>query len=94
MRDRHYPGTPSADSAIPPLAMAGRSAALDVSRSAKSACSSATHDALSEYAQLAADGRFSIPVARVFPSEDWREAAELSQSGHARGKLILQIGSY
>ena len=49
------------------------------------------NDVLGEYAQLASEGRFSIPVARTFPLEDWRTATELSQSGKARGKLILQI---
>lgn len=48
-------------------------------------------DVLGEYAQLAAEGRFSIPVARAFTLEDWRAAAELSQSGHAHGKVILRI---
>lgn len=47
------------------------------------------YDVLGEYAQRAADGRFSIPVARTFPLEDWRAALEISQSGHARGKLVL-----
>ena len=51
------------------------------------------NDVLGEYAQLAAEGRFSVPVARTFPLEDWRTAVELSQSGHAHGKLVLQIGS-
>ncbi|TKA01207.1 NADP-dependent oxidoreductase [Actinacidiphila oryziradicis] len=50
------------------------------------------NDVLGAYAQLASAGRFSVPVARVFPLEDWRTAAELSQSGQARGKLVLQIG--
>lgn len=50
------------------------------------------NDVLGEYARLAADGRFSVPVARTFPLEDWRAAAELSTSGHARGKLVLRIG--
>jgi len=49
------------------------------------------NDVLGDYAQRAAEGRFSVPVARVFPLADWRTAAELSQSGHARGKLILKI---
>jgi NADPH:quinone reductase-like Zn-dependent oxidoreductase len=49
------------------------------------------NDVLGDYAQRAAEGRFSVPVARVFPLADWRTAAELSQSGHARGKLILRI---
>lgn len=47
---------------------------------------------LGEYAALAAEGRFSIPVAGAFPLEDWRTAAELSLSGRARGKVVLEIG--
>ncbi|GAA0247561.1 NADP-dependent oxidoreductase [Actinomadura nitritigenes] len=47
---------------------------------------------LGEYAALAAEGRFSIPVAGTFPLEDWRTAAELSLSGRARGKVVLEIG--
>lgn len=49
------------------------------------------YDVLGEYAQLASEGRFSIPVARTFPLEDWRTALELSQSRQARGKLVLRI---
>lgn len=47
------------------------------------------YDVLGEYAQRAADGQFTIPVAGVFPLEQWRTALEISQSGRARGKLIL-----
>lgn len=47
------------------------------------------YDMLGEYAQRAADGGFGIPVARTFPLAQWREALEISQSGHPRGKLIL-----
>ncbi|MYX28820.1 zinc-binding dehydrogenase [Streptomyces sp. SID8381] len=50
------------------------------------------NDVLPEYAQLAADGTFTVPVARTFPLEDWRAATELSLSGKAGGKLILHIG--
>jgi NADPH:quinone reductase-like Zn-dependent oxidoreductase len=50
------------------------------------------NDVLGEYGRLAGQGRFEVPVARVFALDDWREAAEISLSGHARGKLILQIG--
>ncbi|MGH3261797.1 MAG: zinc-binding dehydrogenase, partial [Trebonia sp.] len=46
-------------------------------------------DALPEFAQLAADGRFSIPVAATFALEEWKAAYELSRGGHARGKLLL-----
>jgi NADPH:quinone reductase-like Zn-dependent oxidoreductase len=47
------------------------------------------YDVLAEYAQRAADGQFTIPIARTFPLEDWRTALGVSQSGHARGKLVL-----
>jgi NADPH:quinone reductase-like Zn-dependent oxidoreductase len=50
------------------------------------------NDVLGDYGQLAAKGLFSVPVARTFPLQDWRTAAELSQSGHARGKLVLLVG--
>jgi NADPH:quinone reductase-like Zn-dependent oxidoreductase len=45
-----------------------------------------------EFAKLAADGRFSVPVAGTFPLEDWRTAMDISLSGHARGKLLLLPG--
>lgn len=47
------------------------------------------YDVLGDFARLAADGRFSVPVARTFALEDWRAALDLSQSGHARGKLVI-----
>jgi len=47
------------------------------------------YDALGHYAQLAAEGRFIIPVARTFGLQDWREAAEISMSKRAHGKLLL-----
>ena len=47
------------------------------------------YDALAHYAQLAADGRFTVPVARTFGMEDWRTALELCRSGHAHGKLLI-----
>ena len=46
-------------------------------------------EAFTEFAALAADGRFSVPIARTFPLEDWRAALEISLTGHARGKLLL-----
>jgi NADPH:quinone reductase-like Zn-dependent oxidoreductase len=52
----------------------------------------ASHDMLGGYAQLASESRFTVPVACTFALEDWRMAAELSQSGRARGKLVLEIG--
>jgi len=47
------------------------------------------YDVLGQYAQLAAEGRFTIPIARTFSLADWREAAELSMSKRAHGKLLL-----
>jgi len=47
------------------------------------------YDALAHYAALAGEGRFTVPVARTFRLEDWREALDLSLGGHAHGKLIL-----
>jgi NADPH:quinone reductase-like Zn-dependent oxidoreductase len=42
-----------------------------------------------EFAQLAADGKFTVPVAGAFPLGDWRTAMEISLGGRARGKLLL-----
>ena len=47
------------------------------------------YNVLGDFAKLAAEGRFSVPIARTFAFEDWREALDLSLSGKAHGKLIL-----
>ncbi|KDN23742.1 NADP-dependent oxidoreductase [Amycolatopsis rifamycinica] len=49
------------------------------------------YDVVGECARLAAESRFHIPVARVIPLADWREAIELSQSQHAGGKIVLRL---
>lgn len=49
------------------------------------------YDALAPFAELAAAGKFTVPVARTFSMEDWREAMDVSLSGHARGKLVVLI---
>jgi NADPH:quinone reductase-like Zn-dependent oxidoreductase len=49
-------------------------------------------DALPEFTRLAAGGKFSVPIARTFPLEDWRTALAISLNGHARGKLLLLPG--
>ena len=46
-------------------------------------------ETLREAAQLFADGRFRMPVEQVFPLTDAAAAHDLSESGHARGKIIL-----
>jgi NADPH:quinone reductase-like Zn-dependent oxidoreductase len=48
-------------------------------------------DGLAEFAQLAAEGRVSVPIAQTFPLEEWRTALKISKSGRARGKLVLLI---
>ncbi|HLI66002.1 MAG TPA: NADP-dependent oxidoreductase [Caulobacteraceae bacterium] len=47
------------------------------------------YDVLGDFAKLAADGRFKVPIARTFRFDDWREALDLSLSGRAHGKLML-----
>lgn len=46
-------------------------------------------EALPEFAQLAAEGRFHVPIAATLPLQDWKTALQISQSGSARGKLVL-----
>jgi NADPH:quinone reductase-like Zn-dependent oxidoreductase len=46
-------------------------------------------DHFPEFAQLAAGGRFCVPIARTFPLAGWRTALEISLSGHPHGKLLL-----
>jgi NADPH:quinone reductase-like Zn-dependent oxidoreductase len=50
------------------------------------------YDVLAELVQRAAEGKLTVPVARTFALEGWREAAEISQSRRARGKLVLLPG--
>jgi len=50
-------------------------------------------DALPEFAQLAADGKFTVPIARTFPLDEWRTALDISLGGNARGKLLLLPGT-
>ena len=51
------------------------------------------YETFGEMAQAAAAGKFTIPIARTFPLEEWREATEISVSGEARGKLLLVPGT-
>ena len=47
------------------------------------------YDVLKEFADLAAQGRFSIPIARTFALAEWKTALSVSEGQQARGKLIL-----
>ncbi len=49
------------------------------------------YDVLGHYAQLAAEGRFTIPIARTFALQDWRQALDLSLNKRAHGKLVLLL---
>ena len=54
------------------------------------------YDVLPRYAELAAEGRFTVPVAGTFGMEDWRKALEQSHGGRAHGKLLIvptRVGS-
>lgn len=64
---------------------------LNAAAAAKRA-SELRHAVLGEFARLAAKGKFTVPIARTFPLEDWRTALDISRSGHAHGKLILIPG--
>ncbi|WP_064674500.1 zinc-binding dehydrogenase, partial [Streptomyces albus] len=46
-------------------------------------------DGLAVAAALAQQGRFTVPVAAVFTLENATAAHELSETGHARGKIVL-----
>ena len=50
------------------------------------------YDMLGAFAQWAAAGRLTVPIAQSFPLDAWNQAREISQSGQARGKLILLPG--
>jgi NADPH:quinone reductase-like Zn-dependent oxidoreductase len=48
--------------------------------------------ALAEIGDLIESGRFSLAVAETFPLDQIAEAHRLSETGHARGKLVLLVG--
>ena len=47
---------------------------------------------LPQYASLAAQGAFRLPIAKAYPLEQWREAVRLSLSGNPHGKVMLLPG--
>ncbi|GAC1558534.1 MAG: hypothetical protein NVS2B2_17410 [Ktedonobacteraceae bacterium] len=46
---------------------------------------------LSKFAQLISDGQVKVDVGATFPLSDAAQAHELSQSGHGRGRIVLQV---
>jgi NADPH:quinone reductase-like Zn-dependent oxidoreductase len=47
--------------------------------------------ALADIGELTESGRFALPVAQIFPLADVAEAHRVSETGHARGKLVLVV---
>ena len=48
--------------------------------------------ALKDIGELIEAGRFTLRVAQTFPLDQIAEAHRLSETGHARGKLVLLVG--
>jgi NADPH:quinone reductase-like Zn-dependent oxidoreductase len=48
--------------------------------------------AFPEFARLAAEGKFAVPIAGAFPLDDWLAPLEISLTGKPRGKLLLLAG--
>ncbi|MGW1373255.1 NADP-dependent oxidoreductase [Streptomyces sp. NPDC002446] len=46
---------------------------------------------LAAHARLAVEGKLTVPVVETFPLADAAKAQELSEAGHVRGKLIIEI---
>ncbi|HYL43324.1 MAG TPA: zinc-binding dehydrogenase, partial [Ktedonobacteraceae bacterium] len=46
---------------------------------------------LQTFARLIDEGQVKVAIARVFPLRDARQAHELSESGHGRGRIVLHI---
>jgi NADPH:quinone reductase-like Zn-dependent oxidoreductase len=47
--------------------------------------------ALAGIGGLIESGRFSLPVAQTFPLAEIAQAHRVSEDGHLRGKLVLEI---
>lgn len=47
--------------------------------------------ALAEAASLLAAGKFVMPVAAVYPLAEGAEAHRISETGHARGKIVISV---
>ncbi|REK91647.1 NADP-dependent oxidoreductase [Streptomyces inhibens] len=46
---------------------------------------------LAAHARLAVEGRLTVPVVETFSLADAAKAQELSEAGHVRGKLVIEI---
>jgi NADPH:quinone reductase-like Zn-dependent oxidoreductase len=54
---------------------------------------SASSEQLTRIAELAASGDVRVEIAEVLPLTEIRRAHEISESGHARGKIVLTVGT-
>jgi NADPH:quinone reductase-like Zn-dependent oxidoreductase len=50
-----------------------------------------TRDILDALLKMATDGSLRVPVEATLPFSDFRSAQELSQAGHVRGKIVLDL---
>ncbi|WP_331742892.1 NADP-dependent oxidoreductase [Kitasatospora sp. NBC_01300] len=64
---------------------------VHLSRSAGPGADRQAVDGLAAAAVLAQQGRFTVPVAAAFTIEDGAQAHRLSETGHARGKIVLTL---
>jgi NADPH:quinone reductase-like Zn-dependent oxidoreductase len=51
-----------------------------------------TNEILRTIAQLIAEGQIRTIVGPIFPLREAHKALALSQTGHGRGRIVLQIG--
>jgi NADPH:quinone reductase-like Zn-dependent oxidoreductase len=58
--------------------------------SAEGSATAASAEVLAELAQLIAEGRLEVPIARVYPLEEVQEAFRELERGHTRGKIVLR----
>ncbi|SDT39285.1 NADP-dependent oxidoreductase [Actinoplanes derwentensis] len=65
---------------------------VHMSRSAGPGADPQSRDALSVAARLAGEGRFTVPLAGVFPLNEAAAAHRLGETGHACGKIVLSVG--
>jgi NADPH:quinone reductase-like Zn-dependent oxidoreductase len=53
---------------------------------------SPSSEQLTRIADLVADGAVRVEIERTFPLSEARQAHELSEAGHTRGKIVLEVG--
>ncbi len=53
----------------------------------------ACNDELTQIAKLVANGQIKVNVETILPLSEARKAQELSQSGHAHGKIVLTVAA-